>query len=178
MPAPQWFLCAAMVPPRDGRKELSLAPASCWADLRVPELALLPTRASGVQRGPGLTAEGKKGSRLGRGILFSMSVGAPWPSETGQQERPEGPGRSWGAAELLPRGAATASHRLPGLGGRRPRGQWQVCGGGVPGPRSPAVSSRRPRPPRLGGADPGPGRFVPPPPYKAAFVARGLRRTR
>lgn len=73
-------------------------------------------------------------------------------------------------------GAATASHRLPGLGG--PEAERGLPGVRRRGPISPALSSHPPRPSRPGGADPGPGRFVPPPPYKAAFVARGLRRTR
>lgn len=67
MPAPEWFLCAGF-PLR--RKEGTIS-GSCFL-LRISghrNLALRPTRTSGVQRGPGLTAEGK-GCRLGRGILF------------------------------------------------------------------------------------------------------------
>lgn len=38
-----------------------------------------PRPLSGAQRGPGLTAEGRQGSWVGRGILFSLSAG-PQPS--------------------------------------------------------------------------------------------------
>nr|CAI9700026.1 unnamed protein product [Rangifer tarandus platyrhynchus] len=114
----------------------------------------------------------------GAGRVTGRAAGTGWSWWPGQS----GAGTRGGGVRgrPLPCGASRledAPRSGPGrLGG--PETERGLAGVRRRGPRSPAVFSRRPRPPRLGGADPGPGRFVPPPPYKAAFVARGLRRTR
>lgn len=93
MPAPQWSLCAGFSLRTEGRNHLCLPlPAGRISGHRSSH----PARTSGVQRDPGLTAEGRKGSWLGRGILFSLSVGDPQPSVAGVAGKARGTGAGTG----------------------------------------------------------------------------------
>lgn len=84
-----------------------------------------------AQGGPGLTADG----RLGWDPVFLDC--RPSAPEAGVAGKARGTGAGTGAGEYgsLSDGAVAASHLLPALWAPGFLRDWQVCGGGVPGPQ-------------------------------------------
>lgn len=93
-------------------------------------------------------------------VLLVSRPSALSPGGSGSRKGPRywGGSGGWGALISFRSGGRSLSSLAKHSGALRPRGDWQVCGGGVPGaqPHPPTLCL-----PRLRGADPGPGRFVP-----------------